>query len=303
MKRFLKPYRILWIVNLGLLAILGYILICFIDGEDDNQRPVTSSMLEVPEAEVILNKDSLPAVNHRIILERNVFGSPRADVTKTAAKKKGQVARPAKPVVRRQLELRLLGTVAGDEQVACAVVEDTRTKVQDLYMTGDIIQGARIERIERNRMILLNEDGREVLNLYVASEDSVPDERAGESFVAKKQSDTDVVKIVSPNKREINKKAFLAKVGGMSAVLKRVKLSPYIVDGEAKGIRINGLENFSLAKYVGLKDGDVIQTINGQKMTNRRKAFQVLRRARALSSSDVQLLSGREKKTLSFRIR
>jgi general secretion pathway protein C len=233
-------------------------------------------------------------------LERNIFGSAGVDTVKENPEK-GKPMVPA-PAAGEPLQFRLLGTVAGDEEVACAVVENLKTRIQGLYKTGDIIQGARIERIERNKIILLNEGIHEILNLYVASEDSAPVERAVKPEVSKEPSAAEVVKIISPTEREINKKAFLAKIGGIEAVLKTVELSPYVVNREAKGLRITGLEGLSMARYVGLENGDVIQTINGQNVTNRRKAFQVLRKARALSSLDTQLLRGKERKTLSFRI-
>lgn len=299
MRVALKLHRILWVANLVLLAILGYVVACFILGNDAKQSTIVEPTPKIVKGEIILRKDSMPPGNHQIILGRNIFGSAGASTNKENPQKEKKEA-PA-PVLRARL--RLLATIAGDEEVACAVIENVKTKIQDLYKTGDIIEGARVERIERNRIVLFNGDQREVLNLYVASRVSDPVEKSAEPVMAQKPSFAEVVNIISPTEREINKKAFLAKIGGMEAVLKTVELSPYVVNGKAKGLRITGLEGSSMARYVGLENGDVIQVINGQRVTDRRKAFQVLRKARALSSLDTQLLRGNEKKTLSFRIR
>ncbi|KPL25668.1 MAG: hypothetical protein AMJ75_00125 [Phycisphaerae bacterium SM1_79] len=294
--------RIIWVANVVLLAILGYMVATLTFGKDSRREYTINSKSKATEAEIQLAKNPSPAVNHRVILERNIFGSAGVDaVAKQLEKDKAAVLSP-KPVVSQQLGLRLLGTVAGNKEVACAVLEDIRTKVQDLYETGDVIQGARIEKIERNRVILLNEGTHEVLDLSVANGGSAPVERTVRDEVSEKPSAAEAVKITSPTEREIDKRAFLAKIGGMEAVLKTVKVSPYVVNGEAKGLRITGLEGLSMARYVGLENGDVIQTINGQSVTNKRKAFQVLRKARLLSSSDIQLLRGKEEMALSFRI-
>jgi type II secretory pathway component PulC len=58
-----------------------------------------------------------------------------------------------------------------------------------------------------------------------------------------------------------------------------------------------------MARYVGFENGDVIQNINGSTVTNRRKAFQILRKARSQSSLNIQLLRNQEQMSLSFGIK
>jgi general secretion pathway protein C len=302
MRRTLELHRALSVANLFLLAVLAYILLSLVLGGDAGQGPAVDTTPGITTTDRDIEKTTQPPANHSVILQRNIFGSTQVDATGKGPQSDNLTAMSSSSILEEQLQLRLLGTVAGNEEAACAVIEDLTTKVQDLYVIGDCLRGARIERIERNRIVLLAEDGQQVLNLYVTSGDSEPAERVEKPVVAKVPSDQEVVKIVSPSEREINRKAFLAKVGGMEAILRTVEVSPYVVNNEAKGLRISGLEGLSLAKYIGLRDGDVIQAINGQMVTDKRKAFQVLRKARALSSSDIQLLRGKEEKTLSFRI-
>jgi general secretion pathway protein C len=302
MRRTLELHRALSVANLFLLAVLAYILLSLVLGGDAGQGPAVDTTPGITTTDRDIEKTTQPPANHSVILQRNIFGSTQVDATGKGPQSDNLTAMSSSSILEEQLQLRLLGTVAGNEEAACAVIEDLTTKVQDLYVIGDCLRGARIERIERNRIVLLAEDGQQVLNLYVTSGDSEPAERVEKPVVAKVPSDQEVVKIVSPSEREINRKAFLAKVGGMEAILRTVEVSPYVVNNEAKGLRISGLEGLSLAKYIGLRDGDVIQAINGQMVTDKRKAFQVLRKARALSSSDIQLLRGKEAKTLSFRI-
>jgi len=299
--RGLELHRVLWIANLGLVITLGCILVCFILNKDNNPR-YASSESEGVKAEINLDKDLLSDANHRIILERNIFSSAEIDTVKKDLQKDKPVVQPLKSAVAKQFELKLLGTVAGDEKVACAIIEDLSNKTQDLYRVGDVVKGASIEKIEQNKVVLLTDGRHEVLSLSFAQHSPALTRIATEPSVTEEARFAEAVKIISPTERQINKEALLAKARGMSTVLKRAKLSPYVVDGEAKGIRISGLENFGLARYVGFENGDIIQTINGQRLTNGRKAFQVFRKAQALSSSDIQLLRSNEKKTLSFTI-
>jgi len=299
MKGVLEIRKLLWAANLISLAILGYVVASFILGNDAEHSTIVEPAPKIVKGEITLSKDPILLDNHKIIMERNIFGSVGAGTNKENLQKEKKEA-PA-PVLRAQL--RLLATVAGDEEVACAVIENIKTKIQDLYKTGDIVEGAQVVRIERNRIVLFNRGQREVLNLYVAGGVSVPIEKSAEPVIAQKPGFAEVVTIISPTEREINKKAFLAKVGGTEAILRTVVATPYIVNGKEKGIRITGLEDLSMARYIGFENGDVIQNINGSTVTNRRKAFQILRKVRSQSSLHIQLLRNKKKKELSFGIK
>jgi general secretion pathway protein C len=244
MKSVLKIPRILWITNMVLLVILGYIVAGFIFGSDRGQSAVVEPISTTDGEKIAPNKDAVQTDNPNVIIERNIFGSSGQ---KSAKENTGQeIKKSSIPVLRAQL--RLLATVAGDEEVACAVIENAKTKIQDLYKTGDIIEGARIERIDRNKIVLFDGGQREVLNLYVADRISKRLEKSAEPVIAQESDASEVVRIISPTEREINKKAFLAKVGGMEAILKMAKITPNIVNGKEKGLRITGLENSSMAR-------------------------------------------------------
>jgi len=299
MKSILKIPKILWITNIILFVILGYIVVGFIVGGDRGQSAVLDPISTLDGEKKATDKDTIQTDNPDIIIERNIFGSSGQQ---SAEENTGNVAKE-NSIPFLDAQLRLLATVAGDEEVACAVIENVGTKIQDLYKTGDIISGSRVERIDRNKIVLFDGVQRKVLNLYVA--ESIPD-RIGtslETVIAKRPDASEVVNIISPTEREINKKAFLARVGGMEAILKKVEVAPYLEDGQEKGVRITGLEDFSMARYVGFQNGDIIQNINGSTVTNRRKAFQILRKARSQTSLDIQLLRDKEQKRLSFGIK
>jgi type II secretion system protein C len=299
MKRFIEIPRILWIANIALLLVLGYIVGGFIleNGEEQSKNP--DSQPEASGEQIIGSQEPVPSDNPGIIVERNIFNLSDANTSEETAD--GRM--PETSVSGREGRLRLLATVAGDEEVACAVIENAQTKVQDLYRTGDIVEGTKIEKIDRNKIILFDGIQREVLNLYVAESTLGEEKPLGEESIAQEQDVSEAVDIISPTEREINKRAFLARVGGMEAVLKKVQVEPYKEEGIDKGVRITGLEDISMARFIGFRNGDVIQNINGSVVTNRRKAFQILRKARSQSSLEVQLLRNQEKKKLSFGIK
>ena len=289
--------RIFSVASWVLLSIIIYMIANLILTKNIRQDIEANSAIESTKTTIDIGRNSSGTIDQNLILKRNIFNPQKTEPVPKDIQPKIQ---PPKTVAKKQIELRLLGTVAGSKDVACAIIEDMKTKVQDIYRTGDVIEGALIERIERNRIVLLNDGAEEILNLYVAGNEPV--------YMAK-QTGEGPAAIAEPNvpekaaaESEINKKAFLAKIGGIEAVLKTVKISPHTVDGKTDGLKITGLEELSMARFVGLENGDVIQTINGQSLTDSRKAFQVLQKARALSSMDIMLTRGTQKKTLSFKI-
>ena len=299
MKNVLEIPRILLVTNIVLLVILGYIVAGFIFRNDSGQSAVVEPISTTDGEKNALSKDPAETDNPDIIMKRNIFGSSGLD----SAKQNPEQETKVNSISVLKAQLRLLATVAGDEEVACAVIENVKTKIQDLYRIGDIIEGTRIERIDRNKIVLISEGQREVLNLYVTDGSSDRIEKSTEPVIAQKPDAAEAVNVISPTEREINKKAFLARVGGMEAIIKTVQIAPYVEDGKEKGVRITGLEGLSMARFVGFENGDIIQNINGSTVTNRRKAFQILRKARSQSSISIQLLRGHEEKKLSFGIK
>ncbi len=114
---------------------------------------------------------------------------------------------------------------------------------------------------------------------------------------------TESVKVVSPLERGIEGRAFVTQVPPIEVFLEKMEVAPYIINGQQEGLSITGLDDLSMAGYFGFKNGDVIQNVNGQVLTDKQKAFQVLMKARSQSSLNVQLLRNQTKKDLSFEIK
>jgi type II secretory pathway component PulC len=91
-----------------------------------------------------------------------------------------------------------------------------------------------------------------------------------------------------------------ARLGYVEEVFRKATIEPYVQDGQTEGLKITGLEDTPLTKLFGLRNGDVVQSLNGQTLNSKQKAFQVLRKARTQSKIDLRLLRNKETKELSF---
>jgi general secretion pathway protein C len=289
---------VLWGADFACLVLLGYLVTSLVLYATEPTRTASTVIPRSDERQQSAAREPLSPGDYKIIVERDIFGSQEAQVA----------AEPAEPVdatpAQPPLQLKLHGTIAGDPDLACAVIEDTTTKIYGSYKTGDVVQGAQIEKIERNRVVLMRGDQEEVLEVSFAETSARPTKSSTITIASSGQRSLEgAVNVISPTQFEINRRALIAKIGGVEAILRRTKVTPYLVDGEVEGLQINGLEGMSMARFVGLQDGDVIQKVNGQKLSSLQKAFQVFRKVRTQPSVNIELLRGDEKETLTFDMR
>jgi len=94
-----------------------------------------------------------------------------------------------------------------------------------------------------------------------------------------------------------------AKLRDIEIMLTKAVIEPYAVDGQVEGLKITGLENMRGAEDLGLKNGDIIRTVNGHRLTGKQKAYQIFKKARSQAAMDIELLRDNETKTLSFSLR
>ncbi len=298
MKGVLEIRKLLWLINAVLIAILVYIIVGFIPGDYAGMSTFANPIPIKEKVEIIPCENPLLPGKHKIIVERNIFDSSKL----SPAKENPQWEKTEAPISILKSQFRLLATVAGDEEVACAVIENLKSKVQDIYKTGDIIGGVQIERIERNKVFVLYREHHEVLSLHIACGVLEPFDKNEEPAIAQKQNLTESVKVVSPFERGIDKRAFATQVPPIEVFLEKMEVAPYVINGQQEGLCITGLDDLSMAGYFGFKNGDIIQNVNGQVLTDKQKVFQILKKARSQSSLNVQLLRNKQEMDLSFEL-
>lgn len=93
------------------------------------------------------------------------------------------------------------------------------------------------------------------------------------------------------------------KLRRVEAVLKNAVIEPYTVSGKIEGLRVTGLEKIRVAKNLGLQSGDIIRAVNGQRLDNPRKAYEIFKAARKQLIMKVEILRDGKTKTLLFYLR
>jgi type II secretion system protein C len=295
--------KIFLISKLALVLLLGYVAVKAVivpqrPGEIFAPSPAVGSekATEGKKAGLRQNQEE----DYQAIIEKNIFGLTDSSLT---------INKPSNGCdddglirsAEQELGLILLGTVCGSEAVSRAIIKDTKSNKIGLYRTNETVANAAIESIEEDSVILANNGQRMILRLYTAqhgSNSAEPRHGSPNENVQKKiESIKSNVSVQSASSDEVT------KIDAMQELFKKAVIEPYSVAGQVEGLKITGLKNIPLAGELGLKDGDIVCSVNGQHLISQQKAFQVFQKARMQSAINIELLREGQTKNLSFNLR
>ncbi len=286
--------KVFWAVKLLLVVMIVYVAAGALVAPirlGETFKPAPASGREPVKIAESATPESETAPDYAAVADSHLFGDAEPAPADAPTTPKATLL----PVKEEELNLRLIGTVVGTPDISHAIIEDSKVKKQDLYKIGETVASATVESIEPDRVTLRYHGQTRILALKTDATVTV-----GRSVEPNSTRPTSVAGTVTPVQLPASSSSRLAQV---EALFHKATIEPYVQNGEAEGLRLTGLENIPIALAVGLRNGDVIRTVNGQTLTSKQKAFQVLQKARAQSKIDMQLLRAGKVTDLSFNTR
>ena len=238
-----------------------------------------------------------PPDNYKTIAARNIFNAGSE-----------KIASPVKSVdienlKQTDLKLKLWGTVTGQNGRAYAVIEDTKTREQNLYHAGDSIQDAVVKMILREKVVLNVDDRDEILAM---EELSSRRGGAGTSRIAARSSGStaDRKLPVSSYPRKINLKSDQIKnaMENLGQLMEQANLRPYIQDGQPAGISVTGIKPNAIFRKMRLRNGDVITGVNGNSIGSVEDAVRIFEELSSGSNIQLQIKRRGREQTLDYTI-
>jgi general secretion pathway protein C len=223
-------------------------------------------------------------------------------------------------VVKTPLNLKLWG-VAIDQKRAersYAIIEDQKAHKQDVHRVGDAVAGgAVVKEIDWTKVTLERDGQLEVLELASAgggaggSAPGAPPASgvggmaaAGRAGGASGPGPTgEGIQKVSDTEYTIERQEVDSALENMNQLFTQIRAVPHFEGGQSVGFRLFAIRQDSLFDKIGLKNGDIIQRLNGQDMTDPARAialFQELRNERQIT---VEVTRNKEPLTLSYSLR
>ena len=115
-----------------------------------------AAQVQLPAGQI--EGDAALASEEEQILSRNIF---QAALDLNAAGKNWQDAN----LEESDATLTLLGTVTGSKAAARAIIRDEESGKEGLYRLGDAVFGTKLSQVERDRVVLLTDEGPKQLTL------------------------------------------------------------------------------------------------------------------------------------------
>lgn len=266
------------------------------DDEDEDDEPATrsptsASRIKGKERERVVKQvgDSLIAYN--------VFCPQCVPVDAEGEGEDDDEDAPVRPgEIKSNLPLALLATMeSSDERYSLATIHDTENHTISPYGVEDEVRpGVTLQSVQRGRVVLLNRKQLE----YIEMGDATPPPRVPPPVKEEMQPELSRAK----NSREIEgaedaincsgencvvDREFVEKILSNPAMLaKQARVVPAVKDGESRGFKFYGIRSGSLPKLLGLKNGDLLTSVNGNELKSMDQAlglYTKLRRASNLS--------------------
>lgn len=221
-----------------------------------------------------------------VIMDRNIFGS-------TLKKDSAQVKPPEVEALEpTSLKIALLGTVTGNQQNAFAVIEEKQKKSQGLYRVGDSVENATLKTILRGKVILRVGDRDEVLIMDEPS--SSKPEKISTARPSLKGAERTITVRLSDLERSLQ---------DINQLMSNVRIRPHFKDGVADGLVITRIRAGSVFRRLGLRNGDILQQINGNPIENPNHILSMYNDLKSGSPISIQIKRRGQQRTLNYRFR
>jgi general secretion pathway protein C len=192
-----------------------------------------------------------------------------------------------------------VGFQGGD---ARAAIEDLRTHRQELVGVGDAVGDARIASIAWDHVVLAGAGGRETV-LALAPFEMAADAPAEPAAAEPPATAGATIRQTSPTGFVVDRRELAGAVDDMSGLLTQLRAVAEVRDGRPAGFRLFQMKDGSLFRRLGLENGDVVQRVNGEAVSDPATLLAFLQRLRTEPRVALDIRRGTERRTMVYDLR
>lgn len=201
----------------------------------------------------------------------------------------GVVVDPAQPqdLRRSTLGIRLLGTlVAQDPRWSMASVHELPAGSARSLMLSDTIQGARVFAIERERILLLVDGRLKYVDGSVSGTPALVNVQPGASGLGRGIRET------GPDSRIVPREDVAEALTHLPELSTQARVVPAFKEGRPVGFKLFSIREDSFYSRLGLRNGDVLQRINGLDLDSPDKALEAFTKLRDARRIELEIERG-----------
>ena len=282
--------RLFSVINILLITAISFLIV------DTGYKFFTAQLNPVVRPKSIIAKRRAnppefkmpPLSQYKAILKRNIFHSS----TGSAVAAQTIDVENIKPTERN---LKLWGTVVGSDPAgAFAIIEESGVKSsrreQSLYKRGDIVQGAEIKKILREKVILSANGNDEILR------------------IAKPQSSRGIQRTKGAYNQRLNRpirqrrtlrsSQIQKALGNIDTIMTQANIRPH-----SEGFQITRIRPASIFRRLGLRNGDIITAVGDRPIRSVNDAMKIWQDLTASGEASISLKRRGRTRIIDYRIR
>ena len=219
--------------------------------------------------------------DYNAIAEKKLFGE-------VGAKPTAAPVAPVKPV--SNISLALIGTFITDGQAPYAIIEDTKKSMQEVFNLKESIFGdANLVSIFNDHVEIERNGQIEILTI----DENAAAPTSFKEGVATSGEDSFVIEEAELDKAMEN----------LPLLLTQARAVPYFQDGKAVGLRLFAIRSGSLFEKIGLMNGDILKSINGNSLADFSQAMTLFQKLKEERSIGVMLERNKQDRDFKYTIK
>ena len=184
----------------------------------------------------------------------------------------------------------LVGTFVSPGQPSYAIIEEQKKKQQEVFLLTDSVFGeAKLTAILSDRVEINRNGQTEVLTLDTGPDTGGPVE-GGVALTAADEYSVD--------EAELDK-----ALENLPLLLTQARAVPFFKEGRAVGLRLFAIRAGSLFEKIGLQNGDVLKTVNGNSLADLSQAMQIFQKLKDERSIGLVLERNSVERQMRYQIK
>jgi len=260
-----------------------------------------------------------------ILLRRNIFDSARGDLTAEPLPEStdGAVGQPiadwdpSKPAPTCTGRLRLVGSVMspGYPEWSFAAIAGTNDGKTLLYREGSNVDGSRVMLVRSSSVVVSGSSGACQLLMFGEEEGTVARAPAVATAPAKPSAPLDPrsaglndaeleegIEKITETKYTIQRSLVDKALANQGSLMKAARVIPHEENGRVVGVKLYGIRRNSLLGRLGVRNGDMLRTINGFDMTSPDTALEAYSRLRTADKLTLAVKRQNNEITIEYNI-
>lgn len=231
----------------------------------------------------VKDETSHPLSYYQPIVKRNLFNTNKDADSKPVSIK-------VETLKQTELKLKLWGTVSGLGGQTYAVIEEAKSRQQNLYKVGDAVQNATVKMVFREKVVLSVNGKDEVLEI---------------EEIRGRASGRTPPRIATKARRQnitLKRSQIESSVKNVNELMKQVKIRPHTENGQAAGLMLSSIQRGSIFRRMGLRSGDVITGVNGNSLVSVDDALKIYENMKSSSNMSIEIKRRGRNRTIDYNI-